>query len=68
MYNGELRHSSNSAGAKYGTTYKAGDIIGVYLDMIEVIIIINYHFRELFLSKKITNFGESPLKMKCLKL
>jgi hypothetical protein len=36
IYNGELRHNSNSSGAKYGQTYKQGDVIGVYLDMIEV--------------------------------
>lgn len=36
IYNGELRHNSNSSGKKYGTNYKAGDVIGVFLDMIEV--------------------------------
>jgi len=35
LYNGELRHSSNSTGTKYGTPFKENDIIGVYLDMIE---------------------------------
>lgn len=35
IYNGELRHNSNSTGAKYGTQLKEGDIIGVALDMVE---------------------------------
>jgi len=36
FYNGELRHNSNSSGAKYGTTLATGDVIGVALDMTEV--------------------------------
>ena len=36
LYNGELRHGSNSTGPKYGQAVQAGDIIGVHLDMIEV--------------------------------
>lgn len=36
IYNGELRHSSNSSGAKYGTSLRENDVIGVYLDMVEV--------------------------------
>ncbi len=36
MYNGELRHASNSTGSKYGTVIKSGDTIGVMVDMIEV--------------------------------
>lgn len=36
IYNGELRHNSNSTGAKYGTCLQNGDIIGVMLDMKEV--------------------------------
>ena len=35
IYNGELRHNSNSTGAKYGTQLKEGDIIGIALDMVE---------------------------------
>lgn len=35
IYNGELRHNSNSTGAKYGTALKEGDIVGVGLDMVE---------------------------------
>ncbi|KAM3133207.1 hypothetical protein pb186bvf_014635 [Paramecium bursaria] len=35
IYNGELRHNSNSTGKKYGKAYKTGDVIGVYLDMID---------------------------------
>ena len=36
IYNGELRHKSNSTGAKYGKQIQAGDIVGVMLDMIDV--------------------------------
>jgi len=36
IYNGELRHSSNATGSKYGTPIKQNDVIGVYLDMVEV--------------------------------
>ena len=36
IYNGELRHNSNSSGPKYGTAIQAGDVIGVMLDMQEV--------------------------------
>lgn len=36
LYNGELRHNSNSSGQKYGKTINAGDVIGVAVDMIEV--------------------------------
>ncbi|CAD8080475.1 unnamed protein product [Paramecium sonneborni] len=35
IYNGELRHNSNSSGNKYGKQYKKGDIIGVMLNMID---------------------------------
>ncbi|TNV76303.1 hypothetical protein FGO68_gene7058 [Halteria grandinella] len=35
IYNGELRHNSNSTGDKYGKSFYTGDIVGVYLDMIE---------------------------------
>ncbi|CAK80296.1 unnamed protein product (macronuclear) [Paramecium tetraurelia] len=35
IYNGELRHNSNSTGNKYGKQYKKGDIIGVMLNMID---------------------------------
>lgn len=35
IYNGELRHNSNSTGPKYGTSLNTGDLIGVGLDMIE---------------------------------
>lgn len=35
IYNGELRHKSNSSGQKYGTTVGNGDVIGVMLDMIK---------------------------------
>ena len=35
IYNGELRHNSNSTGPKYGAQLKAGDTIGVALDMVE---------------------------------
>lgn len=36
IYNGELRHNSNSSGAKYGGTFTNGDTIGVAVDMNEV--------------------------------
>ena len=36
IYNGELRHNSNSTGKEYGTPLKTGDVIGVMLDMIDV--------------------------------
>jgi len=36
IYNGELRHNSNSSGPKYGSTIQAGDVIGVLVDMAEV--------------------------------
>ena len=36
IYNGELRHNSNSFGTKYGPKIEVGDVIGVLLDMIEV--------------------------------
>ncbi len=39
IYNGELRHNSNSSGAKYGGSFNSGDAIGVAVDMIEVIYI-----------------------------
>ena len=35
IYNGELRHGSNSSGPKYGSTVAAGDVIGVLVDMVE---------------------------------
>eukprot|EP00831_Metopus_contortus_P084658 TRINITY_DN9663_c0_g1_i5.p1 TRINITY_DN9663_c0_g1~~TRINITY_DN9663_c0_g1_i5.p1 ORF type:complete len:181 (+),score=55.43 TRINITY_DN9663_c0_g1_i5:72-614(+) len=35
IYNGELRHNSNSTGAKYGKKLVAGNVVGVMLDMIE---------------------------------
>lgn len=35
IYNGELRHNSNSTGPKYGTQLSSNDIIGVALDMVE---------------------------------
>lgn len=35
IYNGEVRHNSNSTGPKYGTQLKTGDILGVALDMVE---------------------------------
>lgn len=41
IYNGELRHNSNSTGVKYGTSISPGDIIGVMLDMIDVRILNN---------------------------
>lgn len=34
IYNGETRHNSNSSGPKYGVQIKAGDIIGIGVDMI----------------------------------
>ncbi len=36
IYNGEIRHGSNSNGSKYGRSVKPGDLIGVMLDTIEV--------------------------------
>ena len=33
IYNGELRHNSNSTGPKYGQALNTGDLIGVALDM-----------------------------------
>jgi len=45
IYNGEIRHSSNSSGTKYGTAFKENDVIGVYLDMIEVSF---YYLRRFF--------------------
>ncbi len=36
IYDGQLRHNSNSSGKKYGTKLKEGDVIGVMLDMIKV--------------------------------
>ena len=36
LYNGELRHNSNSQGDKYGGSLHPGDTVGVHLDMIEV--------------------------------
>ena len=44
IYNGELRHSSNASGTKYGTAFKEGDVIGVYLDMIEVMILSSFAY------------------------
>ena len=41
IYNGELRHNSNSSGPKYGSSIQAGDIIGVMLDMSEVKLLFN---------------------------
>ena len=35
MYNGELRHNSNSSGPKYGVVLKNNDTVGVLFDMIE---------------------------------
>ena len=35
IYNGELRHNSNSSGSKYGGTFTNGDTIGVAIDMID---------------------------------
>jgi hypothetical protein len=35
IYNGELRHNSNSTGPKYGTALANNDIVGVALDMVE---------------------------------
>ena len=36
IYNGELRHNSNSTGPKYGTAIKVDDTIGIMFDTIEV--------------------------------
>ena len=36
IYNGELRHNSNSSGKKYGACLSVGDTVGVALDMINV--------------------------------
>jgi hypothetical protein len=35
IYNGELRHNSNSIGPKYGSQLAEGDILGVALDMVD---------------------------------
>ena len=35
IYNGELRHNSTSSGKKYGEKLKAGDLIGVLVDMVD---------------------------------
>lgn len=35
IYNGELRHGSNSTGSKFGRPLTAGDHVGVLLDTIE---------------------------------
>ena len=37
MYNGELRHNSNSTGIKYGAPIKTNDTVGIMFDSIEVI-------------------------------
>ncbi len=37
MYNGELRHNDNSSGPKYGAKLKPGDVVGILLDMCEVL-------------------------------
>jgi hypothetical protein len=39
MYNGELRHNSNSSGPKYGKVIKADDTVGIMFDSQEV-----YHY------------------------
>ena len=36
FYNGELRHGSNNEGPRYGEAIKAGDVITVIFDTIEV--------------------------------
>jgi hypothetical protein len=36
MYNGELRHNSNSSGPKYGKVIKADDTVGIMFDSQEV--------------------------------
>ena len=36
IYNGELRHASNSTGTKYGCLLKNDDTVGVLFDTIEV--------------------------------
>ena len=38
FYNGELRHNSNGSGKKYGKPVKAGDVIGVIIDLFKVFI------------------------------
>eukprot|EP00349_Pseudokeronopsis_sp_Brazil_P004936 CAMPEP_0202959408 /NCGR_PEP_ID=MMETSP1396-20130829/3596_1 /ASSEMBLY_ACC=CAM_ASM_000872 /TAXON_ID= /ORGANISM="Pseudokeronopsis sp., Strain Brazil" /LENGTH=99 /DNA_ID=CAMNT_0049677945 /DNA_START=183 /DNA_END=482 /DNA_ORIENTATION=+ len=35
LYNGELRHNSNSNGQKYGAKLETGDVVGVLVDMVE---------------------------------
>ena len=35
IYNGELRHNSNSTGPKYGSAITTNDVIGVALDMVD---------------------------------
>jgi len=35
MYNGELRHNSNSTGSKYGVPTKSNDTVGIMFDTIE---------------------------------
>ena len=37
MYNGELRHNSNSTGSKYGVPTKSNDTVGIMFDSIEVL-------------------------------
>ena len=36
LYNGELRHASNSSGIKYGMTLREKDVVGILLDTVEV--------------------------------
>lgn len=36
IYNGEVRHGSNSSGAKYGRQLKVGDTVSIMVDMVEV--------------------------------
>ena len=62
IYNGELRHNSNSSGSKYGSTYKNGDVIGVFVDMVEVKLIIKILWKKkgtLSFSKNKEFWGEA---------
>lgn len=67
IYNGELRHNSNSSGSKYGSSIAAGDIIGVMLDMVEVpnfSLLHRYFHRELSVLAKMEGALEWLSKMK----
>jgi hypothetical protein len=57
--NGQLRHNSKGDGPMYGDSFKGKDVIGVYIDLIDVSSsLINSEIRESFFSQRMGRNSE----------